>query len=419
MLEICFEAVAVAGLGWREGIGWSFFHIGLLGTLGILFTVAAVHLAVMPRLRPVRWNAGEAPLVSILIPARNEALNIEACVRSLMAQSYPRFRVCVLDDHSTDETARIVESLGLNESNGGLIRGAELPPGWVGKNWACHQLSRAADGEYLLFTDADTVHSPDCVGALVAAARERGAVLVSAWPKQITVTLGEKLVVSLLPLVGTLFYPHFVLYGLDLFPSLRSRVPAGFRRLLGAANGQVMFFKREGYLEIGGHEAVRDHLVEDIALGRAVANRMHMGDWWVNCDAAGLVRCRMYRSMGEVWEGFSKNTRAAFEKAGVLFWAAGLWQFAVFVGPFVTVGVAGQGWPSALEIAGILILRSVVTVGAGGSWWSVVLHPLAYVLALSIGFNSWLRSGGPGVRWKGRLYSVRLDFSSKGSGESA
>lgn len=408
--------------GFENAPGEMLFHAAVVGSLLLMLGVAAAHLLVMPRLRPVRWTPADAPYtprVSVLVPARNEALNIGACVRSLLAQDYPNFRVHVLDDHSSDETARIVESLGLTEENGGLIQGAALPEGWVGKNWACHQLSEVADGEYFLFTDADTEHAPQSVGSLVAAAREQEAILVSAWPRQVVKTWAEKLVVSLLPFVGVLFYPHLLLFILGRLPALRTGVPPRMRRLLGAANGQVLLFSREGYRRIGGHAAVRDHMVEDIALGRAVAQRMDASAWWVNCDSAGMVRCRMYRSFGEVWEGFSKNTRAAFENAHGAFWLFGMWQMAVFIAPFLLLLGGQRSFCVGMEVFLIVGLRALVTVFQGGSWWSVFLHPLAHGLALAIGLNSWRRSSGPGVLWKGRLYAVRLDHSPGNSAESS
>ena len=383
-------------------------HVAVAGALLASVVVLGLNLAVVPRLRKVRARGGVLPRVSVLVPARNEALNIEACVRSLLAQEYPAFRVHVLDDHSTDGTGEMVRRLGLNEENGGLLKGAELPEGWVGKNWACHQLSEVADGEYLLFTDADTIHAPGALRALVSLAQERDAALVSAWPEQLTVSLGERLVVSLLPFVGALLYPHFFLRLLEAYPGLRRWVPVRLRRSLGAANGQVILFERSGYERVGGHAGLRAHLVEDVALGRAVASRMGEGLWWVNCDGAGLVQCRMYRDLEEVWEGFTKNVRAAFEGGLAQFCAAGVVQALVFVLPFCwLLGPASHVEWARCEVGLVLLLRVLATLGLGGSWWSVVLHPIAYGLALAIGLNSWRRSAGAGVRWKGRLYQVR------------
>ncbi|MEI6871799.1 MAG: glycosyltransferase family 2 protein, partial [Verrucomicrobiota bacterium] len=347
------------------------------------------------------------PTVSILVPARNEALNIGACVSSLLAQNYPNFSVHVLDDHSSDKTAQIVQELGLTESNGGLISGAPLPEGWVGKNWACHQLAQHATGELLLFTDADTIHAPDALRSLVAMGRKYGADLTSAWPEQITKSLVEKLVVSLLPFSGALFYPHLLFFALGKYPEWRKRVPEKLRRTLGAANGQVLLFTKAAYEAVGGHIGLRSHLVEDVALGRAVAAQMHKGLWLLNCDGYGLIRCRMYRNAAEVWEGFTKNVRAAFEGSQLGFLAAGCVQLILFLVPFTLLAGPASHHDWALGEASLVILmRALTTALLGGSWWSVVLHPVAYVLALCIGINSWRRSTGPGVLWKGRLYPV-------------
>jgi chlorobactene glucosyltransferase len=388
--------------------GWlTLLHGLVVGGLLLALLQLALNLAVLPRLRKVRPRTDRMPRVAILVPARNEALNIEACVRSLLAQDYPDFRVHVLDDHSTDGTGELVRRLGLDEANGGLLRGADLPSGWVGKNWACHQLSQVADGEYLLFTDADTIHAPGSLRALVSLALERRAVLVSAWPEQVTKSMGEQLVVSLLPFLGALAYPFFLLRLLESYPRLRAWVPQQARRSLGAANGQVILFERGGYSRVGGHAALRDHLVEDVALGRAVASRMGEGLWWVNCDGTGMVRCRMYRNFGEVWEGFTKNVRAAFEGGLWQFCAAGVGQVLFFVLPFCwLLGPESHLEWARCEVALVLLLRVIAILGLGGAWWSVVLHPVAYVLALAIGLNSWRRSAGAGVRWKGRLYRV-------------
>jgi chlorobactene glucosyltransferase len=382
-------------------------HVWIMFCLVVALPLLALNLAVIPRLRKVRTAKGPWPRVSVLVPARNEALNIGPCVRSLLAQDYPSFSVHVLDDHSTDGTGEIVRRLGLTEANGGLLNGADLPGGWVGKNWACHQLAEVADGDYLLFTDADTVHAPGTLRALVALAKEKGAVLVSAWPEQIMESMGERLVVSLLPFSGGLFYPHFLLRCLELYPGLRRWVPQTMRRSLGAANGQVILFERRGYERVGGHAGLRAHLVEDIALGRAVASRMGEGLWWVNCDGAGMVSCRMYRNLPEVWEGFTKNVRAAFENGLLQFCAAGVMQGLLFVMPFCgLIGPESHAYWARSEVGLVLALRVLATLGLGGSWWSVALHPLAYGMALAIGINSWRRSAGGGVRWKGRLYEV-------------
>ncbi len=397
-----------------ESLGtlWKGYHVLTLAGLGLGFLRMLANAVWMPRLR--FGEAGVRPVsgvaagrVSVLVPARNEARCIERCVRSLLAQDYPEVEVIVLDDHSEDDTAERVRALGLNESNGGLISGQPLPPGWVGKNWACHQLAEAATGEFLFFTDADTEHSGGMVRALVEASGRYGADLVSAWPRQEVVGWAERAVVSLLPFLGLACYPHTLLRVLGWWKPGRRWIPRGMRRGLGVANGQAMFFRREGYWAVGGHAALAGHLVEDIALGRAMAERMGEGRWWVNVEASGGLRCRMYQSFGEVWEGFTKNVRAAFEDGRLAFVGFGAGLFGMYLLPFLVVAGLGQGRLWALCEVGLILAMRMVAVGVmGGAWSSVVLHPVGVGLALAIGINSWRRSNGRGVVWKGRLYAV-------------
>lgn len=379
----------------------------LLGSLGMVL----VNLATFEGLRPVPSPAAGAPLVSILVPARNEALNIEACVRSLLAQDYPNFELFVLDDHSEDETGDLVRGLGVSESGARarLLRGAELPTGWMGKNWACHQLAGQARGEFLFFTDADTEHAPGTVSAAVAYARRTDAALVSAWPRLITKTLGEQLIIPIILFVGMVLYPHWLVRLLQLRARPGALLSDKLRRALGAANGQFIFLTRAAYDRIGGHEAVRDHVVEDLALGRAVAARMHEGLRLRNCESLSFSTCRMYRSFGEVWEGFTKNGRAAFEDSLGGFVAIGLLLTICFVVPFLLVAWPGpaRGWV-LMELALIYGIRFLLAWRFQTSWLSALLHPIGLGFALAIGLNSWRRSAGGGVTWKGRLYRLAL-----------
>ena len=321
------------------GIVSIIYHVVVL--LGLLFALGMVlaNVQCFGGLRPAAPPAAsDAPLVSILVPARNEALNIEACVSSLLVQDYPHCEVIVLDDHTEDGTSDIVRRLGLREERDSriicdrrVIAGEPLPAGWTGKGWACHQLSLAARGEYLFFTDADTAHAPGTVSATVAAARAYRADLVSAWPRLITISWGEQLVIPMILVLGMVIYPHWLVVALQRYPHLAARLPAFLRRSLGAANGQFMFFTRAGYDRIGGHAALHDHLVEDVALGRAVAAQVGEGMRLLNCDSLRFSTCRMYRSFGETWEGFTKNMRAAFEDSLAGFLVIGATQCCGFL----------------------------------------------------------------------------------------
>jgi hypothetical protein len=206
--------------------------------------------------------------------------------------------------------------------------------------------------------------------------------------------------------LGMVVYPHWLVMFLQRHPHLAGRLPGPVRRVLGAANGQSMFFTRAGYDRAGGHAGLHDHLVEDVALGRAVCSRMSEGMRLLNCDAMRFSTCRMYRSFAETWEGFTKNTRAAFEDSLAGFLALGATQFCEFLLPFVFVFVPTGRSIVVAQIVIIYLIRVILTVRFRMSWLSCIFHPVAEALSLGIGLNSWRRIASKGVQWKGRIYQT-------------
>lgn len=380
------------------------FHILILiALLGALASVL-VNLAFLRTLDPAE-PPKDAPLISVLVPARNEARCIERCVRSLLAQDWPRLEVIVLDDCSEDGTGEILRAI--LDPRLRVMSGTELPQGWVGKNWACHQLAQAARGECLVFTDADTEHGPGLLSAAFEHARETGADLLSAWPRLVTETLGEKLVVPVIPFLGMVLYPHALVTFFQRHPHIAARVPGRLLRQLGAANGQFLLFRRAAYDRIGGHAAQPNHLVEDVAFGRAVAERMGEGMRFVNCDAQRFSTCRMYRSLAETWEGFTKNSRALFEGNVLGFVAMGAFQFVLFLLPFLALAAPWAPHRLVLAQVGVIyVIRFLVAARLRTSWLGAVLHPLGIALMIAIGANSGVRSHIGGVQWKGRRYTL-------------
>ncbi len=384
----------------------------LLVVLGLMLILANViaNLVVFDGLRKVAAPP-DGPLVSVLVPARNEARNIAECVRSLLLQDYPRYELIVLDDDSGDGTGGIVEKLMAEMRNprvsSRLLRGGALPDGWTGKNWACHQLAQAASGDFLFFTDADTTHAPGTVSAAVDYACRNNASLLSAWPRLLTVTLGEKLIVPVIPVMGFGFCP---LWLHRLFQHRRAAANPALMRRITAANGQFMFFTRDAYERIGGHAAVRDHVVEDVTLGREVAARIGEGMRLFNCDAQDFSTVRMYRSFAEVWEGFTKNMRAVFDGDRLGFWLFGLAQWVCLFAPCVAIFTApAHVWRMvAVEVGLIYAIRLLLAGRFRTSIIGALLHPLGILLMMLIGLNSWRRSIGRGVVWKGRTYRPRL-----------
>jgi chlorobactene glucosyltransferase len=374
------------------------YHVSVVSVLAAVLLALFVNMGFLRLLRP-GTVPNRRPLVSVLIPARNEADRIGPCLHSLVNQDYPNIEILVLDDYSVDGTAEVVKQFSQVQ----LLAGEPLPKGWTGKSWACHQLANAAGGELLLFADADTVHSAGAVSAAVHEQQRTRADLVSVWPHQISGTTAEKLMIPLLFVVGGSFVPHWLIYFCQTAKWPFRNLPQAWVASLGVAGGQFLLFRRESYYQIGGHEAVRDRMAEDVALGRAIAGRIGNGMRLVNANGVLLVRCRMYRSLREIWEGFTKNLRPVFDGGNLVFLMAIAGQFLVFVLPFLLVIVS----PSPAVIGQVCLLygiRAAVAVRYRSSWLSVLLHPIGYALALIIALNSLRQVAAEGVEWKGRRY---------------
>ena len=334
------------------------------------------------------------PRVSVLVPARNEEANIGDCVRSLLSQDYPDFEVIVLDDGSRDRTGEILAELAARNPRLRVIAGRELPAGWLGKHWACQQLGEAADGELLLFTDADTRHGPRSLWNGAAAALAQGADLLTAFPRQEVVTWSEKLVVP--------FFPWSLLSFLPLVLAYRVRSPA-----LCAAIGQYMLFRRAAYEQIGGYAAVRADAVDDIALGRRI--KAH-GLRWRMANASQDVRCRMYRDAHQVFEGFSKNLFAGFGYRVLPFVFVWLWIGIIFLQPVLIAALAVAGVPLsayslATAAAGVffaLLLWGISDRCFRFPLYLALLYPISIVLALVIAGRSLVLAVRGRSTWKER-----------------
>ena len=381
---------------------WLWLSVLISAVLLIQFVM---NLLVLPVLR-AEVAPATLPLVSVLVPARNEALRIRSCLESLLKQNYSSLEIIVLDDESVDTTVEIVRALGFStalQSNCRLIRGTPLPPGWTGKSWACYQLAEVARGDYLLFTDADTVHQPEAVSSAVAAAQRLRCDLLTLWPFQTTVTLAEKLVIPLMFVVAGSYLPHWLLVSAQRFPWLARLLGSKLLSRCGTASGQFLLFRRQSYFEMGGHRTVGKLLVEDIALAREVAKRIPDGWRLVTCDGTRLVSCRMYTSLGQMWEGFTKNLWPVFDGDWVGFWLAIIWQFLACLLPFLVIAFYYR--PQLCLVTGILLcLRVIAAARFKTSWLSVCFHPVGYGLALLIAVNSFWQAKSKGITWKDRIY---------------
>ena len=345
--------------------------------------------------RPLARLWGEdAPLVSVLVPARNEEETIARCLRSLVAQDYPNLEIIVLDDGSTDATAPIVEGMAGRRIR--LVRGGPLPPGWTGKNWACHQLSRAAQGELLCFVDSDTTLAPGTISAAAGLQEEEGAGLVSLLPR------AERASVSgavLLPMV-----PHAMF---ALFPM--ALVHRQAHSTISVAFGPFLLLPRAAYQAAGGHAAHSDAIVDDVELSRAVK----MAGFPVRlANGTDLVETRWYRSLGDIWRGFSKN---AYGGVGYNPWMAAAVVFGlmpVLLLPFfrVGLGIVGGDIPAvALWQVALLLSNRMLTAHLGRDpQWTTPLHPFMVAFwGLALAWSAALSATHRVVVWRGREVPTR------------
>ena len=358
----------------------------------------------LPRPLPeVGVSERAAPLVSVTVPARNEERSIRSCVESICASAYPEFEVIVVDDRSDDSTLDLARAIPPNRARRVLVvEGLELPDGWMGKPWACTQGARVAEGNLLFFTDADTVHAPELLGRAVAGLAEDQGDALTLLGRQIMDTFWERLVQT-----------HMMAAFVFRFPNPgKPRPPARWRDAI--ANGQFILFDRRVYEKIGGHEAVKGEVVEDQRLAQILCRS---GKRLAVREGEAVLATRMYRSLDELIEGWSKNLALAARQA-LPSWAgpiamptAILVGVAIWIVPPVVLllslagAVPNTWWIWSTSITGFSVLAwSLVARRLGAPLWTGLFYPLAAGVVNYIFLRSWIRGGH--VEWKGREYRV-------------
>ena len=329
-------------------------------------------------------------VISVLIPARNEAANITACVKAALAAGTSVGEVLVYDDRSDDETAELVRAHTARDARVRLIEGVVLPQGWCGKTFACATLAAAAQGSWLLFLDADARLAAGAADRLLAEAAARHATMISAWPALVMVSFWER---ALMPMLNVVTF--------SLFPA-----PLSFRRddpSLGLVHGACILANRDAYLRVGGHSAVKGEIFEDQRLAQLWRER---GERGFCLDGRTAVSVRMYRSLGEIWRGFQKNFYPAFQHEWS-FWAYLLLHTSIFILPLILVVVV-PSWMTVSALAALAMVRILLAARFRHPLWTVLMHPVAEIVLLGIGLASWWRCRtGRGVDWKGRRYLER------------
>jgi len=340
-------------------------------------------------------------MVSVMVPARDEEASLGTCLESLVAQTGVSFEIVVVDDGSTDRTRQIAQSFpGVQVADPG-----PLPPGWSGKNNALVAGVKRAQGEWLLFTDADTVHLAGSLARSVAEARQRGVVLLSYSPEQEVHGLWEK---AVMPVIFA-----------ELASSYRPSEVSDPASPAAAANGQYILISREAYDAVGGHAAVATRLLEDVALARAVKAAGCKIFFRYGGDA---VRTRMYRSFAQLREGWTKNLVLLF-RSPVRLAVLRLTEFVLIVSGAaiaVATGLRGKWYPALVAATVTVVLWSFLLKrirNAHFSWDADCLAVVGLPLFSYLLLRSRLAYAKGTVSWKGRRYEEKLDHNSIATGK--
>jgi glycosyltransferase involved in cell wall biosynthesis len=385
---------------------WIYLAIVAIWPIRLVVLEIIVRRLVFLTPRSPQFHRPDPPLVSAILPAKDEEAYLAECLGSIGRQTYPRLEVLIVDDRSTDRTGEIARSCANQDPRIRVLTIEHLPAGWTGKT---HALQRAADqarGEWLWFMDADTLHAPQSLAILMEYARSQQAALVSLLPELRCESFWEKVVQ---PLGAIVLMQSFPLHRVN-----NDRSPLAF------ANGQYILIQRSAYDAAGGHEAVRDRFVEDIALaGRVKSLGMPIRVALIQ----GIVTCRMYASFGQLVRGWSRilfdalnrNAWRLFAKLldPLIFCQTG--HVALIAG-LVLLALGRQG-TFALGLLGLslvhhawmyVVLRRVYNLSVPGSR-HVVWYPVANLIIDGILLRAIQMCRTGKVTWRGTRYGVDVD----------
>jgi len=390
--------------------------IETLLVLGCLFLIGKSSVIIRNRINfkglSTFGKANQVDLsVAVCIPARNEEKVIGTCIDSVLTQSYPNLHVYVLNDRSEDNTAEIIHSSKVRfGDNLTVLQGSDRPVDWLGKPWACHQLGLVAKADIVVFLDADTWLEPDAISRIVRAMETTHVDFVTVWPQQHTRSFWEKTIVPMVYYALLGFLP--VKYSERKPRWMPTFFHNRFRSLFAAACGQCMAFRMEAYWAIGGHEAVKDKIVEDVSLARLILQqgfRMRM------YHGMQMIHCRMYRNQQELFSGFRKNFLAGFDNNIPLFLLMSVLHLIAYIFPILVL-VASICTPVSeitisIALLNILIMISHRVLLARWFAWSSVfsfLHPVGVIWFQLLGIRVLIDYfTGSKVSWKGENVNLK------------
>lgn len=395
MLIVGLELNALTALGY---VLWFLVFVWLVNILLTLYGLSQQkHLSATNNQKS---KDEDAPLVSVLVPARNEADRVLAqSISSILAQDYVRFEVIGVNDRSTDATGAILNSLAAADTRLRVIDGAELPPGWLGKPFAMHQALAHARGEWILATDADMIFDPAALRTAVAHALQREADALTFVPLFETGSFWER---TMIPVWAWVFLMFTIFYRTDN-PEAR-----------GAAGIGGFFLMRRTVLDrIGSYEALHDEVLEDVRLAEMIKRA---GGRLLVVIAPHLIRTRMYRNFSEMWECCTKNWFAGMNNSLLLAMSAILSMYLIAVVPAlvaIVAGAVGLWWlfvPAALSWLLQVVVIVIMSVRSNVNPAYALTAPLGLAFLYAMLFDSSMRiSFGKGVKWKGRKITSRRE----------
>ncbi|MBN2531408.1 MAG: glycosyltransferase [Spirochaetales bacterium] len=335
-------------------------------------------------------------MVSVIVPARNEEKNIAHCLFSLLKQDYDNYEILVLDDNSEDRTWSILKDFKKKSDRIRIFPGKPLPEGWSGKQFACHQLVEKAKGEYLLFTDADTVHSSFSIRWAVHNLEKHNADFLSAYIYHIIGSLGEAVVIPAIYILTTLILPLW-------------KLPEKNHPSISFAIGQFIFCKKSVFHAIGGYSSFKQSVVEDMDMARIM--KAH-GFKTIFLDAKEYVQCRMYTTFSGAYKGLAKSLFGALNQNilllfGLLLLVSLVIEFPVLHLLHILLN-GSEGLAAAVPVFIFFFTWFLMVKSRKLSLFISFLYPLVFMNIMIIAILSFLKTGyGKGMEWKGRLVKCR------------
>ena len=356
--------------------------VSILGIINLIFIK-----------KPIIYHQNNSDaLVSVLIPARNEEINIKRCLYSLIDQSYKNLEIIVLDDDSDDQTYDVVKNISKNYESIKLVKGEAKTIGWTGKNWACNQLSKYANGDFLLFVDADTKLQKNTIAETVNEMNNNDIDLISLFPNRITNTVIDKII--------SVTIGWFIFSCLPIIFSNKNPI-------FSSAFGQFLLFRKGAYFSIGGHESIKDKILDDFELGRLITKK------WYNLnvlDGTERISTFSYSTEKEALEGLSKsifpffnNKLIPFLILLILFLSMGLMPIFIMMGEFFGSKLTKSKEMIAYFIWGLLTLSWAISSYRSKQGLRYgILYPFITTLTAIVGIFSIITFLTKTVNWKNR-----------------